>query len=125
MTYSKALLLNEFKRIRDLGWIRTMRSGPTGVGYTFEKLLGIQENTLPIPDYCDFEIKTHRAISTSNICLFNYDPVGLYSYEIKHIYDTYSYFSVKHSHQKVFNTTIYCHIKNLHFQQIVRISYHS
>ena len=111
MKYSKMLLFDEFRRIRNLGWIKTMRSGPTGVGYTFEKLLNIPENTLPLPDYCNIEIKTHRDISTSNICLFSYDPVGSYSYEIKHIYDTYSYASVKYPSQKVFNATIYCHIK--------------
>ena len=110
MIYNKILLKEDFERIKKLGWIKSMRRGSTGVGYTFEKLLDIPENTLPIPDYYGIEIKTHRKKSTSNVCLFNYDPEGSFSYEIKHLYELYSYQSIKHKSQNVLNATIYCHI---------------
>jgi len=90
-----------------------MRSGSTGVGYTFERLLGISENTIPLADFYNIEIKTHRKSSNSNICLFNYDPIGSYSYEIKHLYDLYGYKRDKQKSQNVLNVSVYSHIKKL------------
>ena len=37
------LLKAEFMRIKSLGWIRSKRKGPTGIGKTFEVLLGKEE----------------------------------------------------------------------------------
>ena len=47
-----------FLKIKNMGYIKTMRKGSTGVGYTFEKLLGKEEDNLPFPDYKGIEIKT-------------------------------------------------------------------
>lgn len=45
--------------IRDKGYIQTARKGPTGVGYTFEKVFGLDEDNLQIPDIGGrVEIKT-------------------------------------------------------------------
>ena len=33
-------LLEEFNKIKDKGWIKTVRKGTSGIGITFEKLLG-------------------------------------------------------------------------------------
>ena len=32
-------LNNEFKRIKNIGLVKSMRKGPTGIGYTFETLI--------------------------------------------------------------------------------------
>lgn len=37
-------LLGKFDEVRALGWVESMREGDTGIGYTFETLLGIKEN---------------------------------------------------------------------------------
>ena len=50
-------LLAKFDQIKELGWIDTMRSGDTGIGYTFESLLGIQENNDQKADFKGIEIK--------------------------------------------------------------------
>lgn len=46
--------ITEFKKIfyeiKNKGYIKTMRNGPTGVGYTLEYLLGINENNKAKPD---------------------------------------------------------------------------
>ena len=43
-----------------MGFIQTMRPGDTGIGYTFESLLGIPANSATTPDFKGIEIKTKR-----------------------------------------------------------------
>jgi hypothetical protein len=52
-----ATLLDKFDGIRNRGWIPTLRLGDTGIGYTFETLLGIRENNDQIADFKGIEIK--------------------------------------------------------------------
>jgi MvaI/BcnI restriction endonuclease family len=52
-----AELLNKFDGIRKRGWVPTLREGHTGIGYTFETLLGIKENNDQIADFKGIEIK--------------------------------------------------------------------
>ena len=40
----------KLSEIKMKGYIRTLRKGPAGIGYTLEKLLEIKENNLSIPD---------------------------------------------------------------------------
>ena len=66
--------LSEF---RDQGWItltahRQDKDG--GLGNTLEDLLEIPENNVPIADYGEFELKTHRTSSNSLISLFRFEP---------------------------------------------------
>jgi hypothetical protein len=41
-------------------WIRTLRPGPTGVGYTLETLLGVPANSSQLPDLGGVELKAYR-----------------------------------------------------------------
>ena len=52
--------IREYKGICEKGWIRTHRSGPTGIGKTLEDLLGIPENNLDEPDFGEYELKSCR-----------------------------------------------------------------
>ncbi len=69
--------LQEFKQkfgaLKNQGFVKSMRGGPTGVGYTFETLLGLKENNLAVPDIDNIEIKTHRDNSQSPITLFTFN----------------------------------------------------
>ena len=40
-----------FNEIRDMGFVQSLRKGSTGVGYTFEELLGIEENNIRSSGY--------------------------------------------------------------------------
>lgn len=51
-------LLDEFDEVKSRGFVPSMRTGTTGVGYTFETLLGIKENNDQTADYKGIEIKT-------------------------------------------------------------------
>ena len=45
--------IEEFEKVKAMGWIKTHRAGPTGIGKTLEDLLGIPENNLDEPDFGD------------------------------------------------------------------------
>ncbi len=59
-----------------MGWIESKRKGTTGIGYTFETLLGKEEESFPIPDYGSIEIKTRYRNAKFPITLFNATPDG-------------------------------------------------
>lgn len=52
--------LRRFDAIESMGFVKTRRPGPTGVGYTLESLLGIKENNSPRGDLLGMEIKAYR-----------------------------------------------------------------
>lgn len=62
-----------FKKIRESGFIRTKRKGPTGIGHLLETLLGITEDNIALPDLHDAELKAHRINSNSMITLFTFN----------------------------------------------------
>ena len=102
------ILKNKFEMIKGMGWVKSLRRGSTGIGYTFESLLGKEEDSYSLPDFNGVEIKTHRRFSKSNICLFNYNPVGESSYGLMRLYNYYGYMSIKDKGVKVLNTSVYC-----------------
>ena len=62
-------LYRKFNEIRKMGYVKSVRNGSTGIGATFEYLLGKEEESFEIPDYYGIEIKTKRAYSKSYITL--------------------------------------------------------
>lgn len=85
------ILKKEFERIRDMGYVRSTRKGTTGIGKTFEDLLGKDEDSNDAPDYLGIEIKTRRSYSKSYITLFNCAPKGKTNFEVKRLRDKYGY----------------------------------
>lgn len=69
--------INEFKRkfkeIKNREFIRSLRKGPTGIGYTLETLLGINENNSAKPDIEGAELKAHRNGVNGLITLFTFN----------------------------------------------------
>lgn len=68
------LFRERFREIKSMGFVRSRRSHDTGIGKTFEDLMGIDENNDPIPDFMGLEIKTQRAFSSSYITLTTKSP---------------------------------------------------
>lgn len=78
---SRALteFLPAFDRLTDKGFVTTQRSGSTGIGYTLESLLDIEENNRQGGDFLGMEIKAHRdseftAVSSKRMNLFLKEP---------------------------------------------------
>lgn len=75
--YTKDELIRRLLEIQEKGWIiltRHRRDRDGGLGNTLEDLLGIPENNIPLADYGEFELKTHRSLSNSLISLFRFEP---------------------------------------------------
>ena len=70
-------LLDRLKAVANKGWVQSLRSGPTGVGYTLETMLGIAANSNRAPDYKGIEIKAGRTAGgkqSSRTTLFSKTP---------------------------------------------------
>ena len=74
--YTKENLIEELKKIRNQGWIKSTRPpGNSGaIGNTLEDLLGIEENNLPIPNAAEWELKTQRIKTSALTTLFHSEP---------------------------------------------------
>ncbi len=71
----KNQLIDELKKIKDMGWIENRRPrNDGGVGNTLEDLLGIEENNLPIPNAAEWELKCQRKNTSSLTTLFHLEP---------------------------------------------------
>jgi hypothetical protein len=68
-------LIKKLKEIKEKGWIKTHRAGPTGVGKTLEDLLGIEENNVPGPNGEMIELKSARKNASSMLTLFTKSPL--------------------------------------------------
>ncbi len=74
-TENTKILINKIKKIYKEGWIKTLRKGDTGVGYTFETKLGIKANSKKKPDFRGIEIKAFRKRSSGSlVTLFSQVP---------------------------------------------------
>ena len=100
-------LNEEFLKIKEKGWIKSLNNGSNGIGFTFESLLGIPMNELEIPDYNGIELKTRRYSSTSYIILFSSKPEGKYYHEVERIKDIYGYPHSKFKEYNVLNNSVY------------------
>jgi hypothetical protein len=54
-------LIVKLNKVNQLGYVSSMKNGDTGVGYTFETLIGIRANSNKVPDYKGIEIKCSRS----------------------------------------------------------------
>lgn len=64
----------KFEIIKSMGYVKSHRLGNTGVGKTFEDLLGITENNIKGPDFGVYEIKSTRKTSKSLVTLTTQKP---------------------------------------------------
>ena len=70
----KEKFIQKFLKIKNKGWVKSHRKHNTGIGKTFEDLMGISENNDESADFEDIEIKTQRKGSNSKVTLFTKAP---------------------------------------------------
>lgn len=99
-------LKKEFIRIKEMGYIKSTRKGVTGIGKTFEDLIGKKEDNLEEPDYNGIEIKTKRGYSASYTTLFNATPKGTVSLETQRLCAQYGYPDKVLKDKKVLNISV-------------------
>lgn len=96
-------LKEKFIIIKNKGWIESMRYGTSGIGYTFESLIGKKEDNFFLPDYDDIEIKTVKIFSKQKIHLLNLTPDGDNLFPIKEIVNKLGYPDKDYPNFNVFN----------------------
>ncbi|MBE5806316.1 MAG: hypothetical protein E7313_06400 [Clostridiales bacterium] len=102
------VLKKEFRRIKRRGLIESLRSGPTGVGYTFETLLNKKEDQECKPDFNSIELKCKLAYSKSLLCLFNCVPTRNGESAIKYIFENYNHYRYGNKNSyKLFERKVY------------------
>lgn len=84
-------LVEKLKAISEMGYVKALRKGNTGIGYTFESLIGLEETNIPIPDIGGrVEIKTTRKHSSSLVTLFTFNR-GVWVLRQKEIIENFGY----------------------------------
>lgn len=66
-------LIAELEKIKNMGYIVSMRKGNTGIGYTLETLLGITENNIKLPDLGEIELKSKRKNASTPVTMFTFN----------------------------------------------------
>ncbi|MGB9639513.1 MAG: MvaI/BcnI family restriction endonuclease [Anaerolineales bacterium] len=98
-------LTEKLKEIHDMGYIKALRTGDTGIGYTFEILFGLQETNIPIADIGGrVEVKTTRKDSTSLLTLFTFNR-AVWQRKQKDIIEQFGYIDEKG--RKALKSTIF------------------
>jgi hypothetical protein len=70
----KDKIIEGYKKVKSLGYIKSKRKNNTGIGKTFEDYIGITENNDAAPDYVGYEVKSHREEAASYVTLFTKSP---------------------------------------------------
>lgn len=84
-------LIKKLQSIKEKGFIKSSRKGPTGIGHLIEKEIGITETNLPIPDIGGrVEIKATRRNANSLITLFTFNR-GVWRINQSNLISQYGY----------------------------------
>jgi len=73
MNISLTDITQKLSKIKQMGYVKTLRNGPTGIGFTLETLLNIKENNISSPDLGEIELKAQREKHTGMTTLFTFN----------------------------------------------------
>ena len=66
-------IIQRLSEVKRQGFVRSLRKGPTGIGYTLETKLGMKENNISSPDFGEIELKARRESHTGMTTLFTFN----------------------------------------------------
>lgn len=121
------LLKAEFKRIKEMGMIESLREGSTGVGYTFETLLNKKEDQDCKPDFGSLELKCKLGYSRSSLSLFHCVPKRSAESAQKYIFEKYSYHRYGNANDiKLFERKVFSNyaIKRFGYEFKLKVDYY-
>jgi hypothetical protein len=100
------------KKIAEQGFIESLRSSDTGIGYTLESCLGIKENNIPLADLgSNIELKAFRKDSASLLTLFTCEPKPEGGHRDRQLLEKFGYKKRENLRQK----ELYCTINSSSF----------
>ena len=83
-------LQEKLSALKQRGYVASLRKGNTGIGYTLETLLGVEENNLQLPDLGAIELKAQRSGTASRITLFTFNR-GAWKISQAEVIEKYGY----------------------------------
>ena len=83
-------LRDKLSEINRRGYVVSLRKGNTGIGYTLETLLGLEENNLKTPDFGDVELKSQRNGVSNPVTMFTFNR-GTWKMKQKDLIEKYGY----------------------------------
>ena len=99
--------IKDFRMVKSLGFIQSHRKHNTGIGKTFEDIIGIKENNNQAADYQSIiEIKSQRELSKSYITLFTQAPTSPKNANT-FLRENYGYPDKNHPELKVLHTSFF------------------
>ena len=102
-------LKNEFKRIKNMGFIKSLRKGTTGLGYTFETLINKSEDSECKPDFGTVEIKCKLGYTKTDLTLFSCVPKRNNISAVNYIFEKYSYYRYNnYNTYRLFHRKLFC-----------------
>jgi len=97
---------NKLIILKEKGFVPSRRRGPTGIGYTLEQELSLDENNLAIPDIGGrVELKATRKNSNAMVTLFTFNR-AVWQIHQKEIIETYGYLD-EHNRQSLYSSVFY------------------
>lgn len=84
------ILRKKLQDIKNTGYVVSQRKGNTGIGYTLESLLGIEENNVQVPDLGVIELKSKRITASTPVTMFTFNK-GVWQIKQKEVIETYGY----------------------------------
>lgn len=105
--------ISDFTDVKELGFRESHRSNNTGIGKTYEDLLGVAENNLKEPDLHGFEIKSQRAYTGSYVTLFTKSPTMPLRANA-YLKDNFGSDDALFPDVKVLHTSVFCDRFNTH-----------
>jgi hypothetical protein len=106
-------LRRKLQKIKEVGWIRSARSGPTGIGHTLEGLLGYAENNISLPDWGTLEIKTTRKDQTNLVTLFSKTPTRVPGLTPAKLIEEHGYWDDEKNRQALYTTVTATEVNSL------------
>ena len=83
-------LKDKLSEINQRGYVVSLRGGNTGIGYTLETLLGLDENNLKTPDFEDIELKSQRNGASNPVTMFTFNS-GVWKIKTRELIEEYGY----------------------------------
>ena len=113
-------LKERLSALKRRGYVASLRQNNTGIGYTLETLLGVDENNLQTPDLGEIELKSHRRNASSLITLFTFNR-GAWKMKQVDVVEQYGYWDTN-GRNALYSTTsstpngqgLYTKIENEH-----------
>lgn len=107
------ILINKFHEIAEKKWIKSVNKGLGSIGYTFEKELQKETDSLYFPDYYGTEIKCTGRFSRYPITLFTVSFDGPTFPEINRLIEKWGYPDKDFKDKKIIFSNLSCKHKNL------------